>query len=158
MNDQSGQSDLLFDGALKLAALDAEDLSILSAHLQDATVRVGDMAYLKSMRRFALVASRFDWPNALQGICERCRAGLHFERVFKVLYTGFDPSVDKVLNLLAISFSPGDLPSGFVTLTFSGGAAIRLDVECVEAALSDIGPRWRVDCKPGHPSIEDAHA
>ena len=31
---------------LKLIALDAEDLGVISAHLQDAVLRVGDMVYL----------------------------------------------------------------------------------------------------------------
>ena len=65
---------------LKIAALDPEDLAILSAHLQDAEVKIGDMAYLPKAQRFALVASRFDWFGAGQGICERCQTGLHFER------------------------------------------------------------------------------
>ena len=140
--------------ALKLAALDAEDLAVISAHLQDATVRIGDMAYLPKSRRFVFVAARFDWVRALAGACERCRTGLHFERVFKVARSGFDLEPDRVLNLLAIMFTPGHAPSGTITLTFSGGAAIRLDVECIEAALSDIGPRWSVEDKPGHVTLE----
>ncbi len=156
MNDQSGQSEEA--PALKLAVLDAEDLAVISAHLQDATVRVGEMAYLPKTRRFALVASRFDWPRALRGARERCRTGLHFERVFRVLRSGFDQDADRVLNLLAIVFTPGEAPSGTITLTFSGGSAIRLEVECLEAALSDIGPRWPVADKPGHASVEVEHA
>lgn len=152
MNHQIGRSEDM--PALKLAALDAEDLAVISAHLQDATVRIGDMAYLPKSRRFVFVAAQFDWVRALAGACERCRTGLHFERVFKVVRTGFDQEPDRVLNLLAIMFSPGDAPSGTITLTFSGGAAIRLDVECIEAALSDIGPRWSVEDKPGHVTLE----
>ncbi len=53
--------------ALKIAALDPEDLAILSAHLQDAEVKIGDMAYLPKAQRFALVASRFDWFGAGAG-------------------------------------------------------------------------------------------
>ena len=156
MNDQTGQSK--DTPALKLAALDAEDLAVISAHLQDAIVSVGDMIYLPKSLRFALVASRFDWPRALRGTRERCRTGLHFERVFRVARSGFDQDPDRVLNLLAIMFTQGNAPSGTITLTFSGGAAIRLEVECVEAALSDIGPRWSVEDKPGHASLETEHA
>lgn len=144
--------------ALKLAALDSEDLAVISAHLQDAEVRVGDMAYLQQSMRFALVAARFDWVQALAGPCERCGTGLHFERVFKVVRAGFDQDPDRVLTLLAVMFTPGEAPSGTITLRFSGGAAIRLEVECIEAALSDIGPRWPVECKPGHLALEAEHA
>ena len=134
--------------ALKLAALDSEDLEVVSAHLQDATVRVGDMAYLPASRRFALVVSRFDWALSRQGPCERCSTGLHFERVLRVRRHGFDQAADRTLTLVAIVFVTDEAPSGTVILTFSEGAAIRLDVECLEAALQDIGPRWRVECKP----------
>ena len=47
-----------------------------------------------------------------------------------------------MLTLLALSFMPTDAPAGSVMLDFSDDGAVRLDVECLEAALSDIGPRW----------------
>lgn len=136
------------DPPLRLAALDVEDLAIVSTHLQDATVQVGDMAYLPGTRRFALVAARFDWVKAARGVCERCSTGLHFERVLSVKRAGFAQDTDATLNLAAIMFQPRDAPAGTVLLSFTGGAAIRLEVECVEAALSDLGPRWVVPCKP----------
>ncbi len=46
---------------LKLAALDAEDLTVISAHLQDAILRPEDLTYLMAEKRFALVLRRFDW-------------------------------------------------------------------------------------------------
>ncbi len=46
---------------LKLIALDADDLKVISAHLQDAVLRVGDIAYLPRERRFAALGNRFDW-------------------------------------------------------------------------------------------------
>lgn len=133
---------------LKIAALDPEDLAILSAHLQDAEIRVGDMAYLPAARRFALVGARFDWYAAGRGRCERCQTGLHFERVSRVQRAGFDQDPDTMLTLLAASFMPTDGPAGIVVLHFSGDGAIRLEVECLEAALSDIGPRWRCGNPP----------
>jgi hypothetical protein len=55
-----------------------------------------------------------------------------------------------VLNLLAVEFIPTDAPAGYVTLTFSGGAALRLDVECLEAELADLGPEWATAACPAH--------
>jgi hypothetical protein len=137
---------------LRLVALDSEDLAVLSANLQDALIKTSDMAYFPSMKRFALVASRFDWLRAAsQGAMERCRAGMHFERVLKVSRMGFDQrNAELVLNLLSVTFSESDPPAGHVTLTFSGGAAVRLDVECLEAQMRDIGPRWKAKGQPGH--------
>ena len=61
---------------------------------------------------------------------------------------------DRVLSLLAVRFEPSEHPSGFVTLTFSGDASIRLHVECIEAELTDLGPAWRARSKPQHPGAE----
>lgn len=137
--------------ALKLLAVDDEDLAVLSAHLQDALVLTRDIAFLHANRRFALVASRFDWEAQRAGRLERVKTGLHFDNVRNVSSQHFDRSNDEaVLNLLAIGFEPGEAPSGRIVLTFSSGVAIRLDVECVDAQLRDIGPRWTVQSCPGH--------
>jgi hypothetical protein len=136
---------------LRLIAFDAEDLAIVSAHLQDALARVGDMAWLPEQNRFALILSRFDWMSCECGHCERAAARLHFDRVRTVRQTGVPQQTpDVVLELLAVSFEPTDSPAGRVDLMFAGGAAIRLDVECLEAHLCDLGPRWTAKSRPGH--------
>ncbi|MBV8566470.1 MAG: DUF2948 family protein [Methylobacteriaceae bacterium] len=142
-------------GLMKLLAFDAEDLAVVSAAFQDAIVRVADMAFLPREQRFALAAARFDWVAALQDRRERCWTGLHFERVSDVKHIGVPQDTPAaMLNLLAIGFTPGDPPSGEISLTFSGGASIKLTVECIEAQMRDTGPRWQTKSLPGHP-IED---
>lgn len=141
---------------LKLLALDEEDLTIISSHLQDAVMLVGEMAYIPSQQRFAAVLNRFDWEKASRkgadGGYDRRRSALRFDRVRSAKLKHLSPSArNQVLSLLAISFEPGDAPSGFITLTFSGDATIRLEVECIEAELKDIGPAWRAKSKPRHP-------
>lgn len=139
---------------LKLISLDAEDLAVLSAHLQDAVIRVSDMAYVPAQKRFAALANRYDWGDSVasSGASRtRRRCGLRFERVLGARITGFDPSHgDAVLALLAVAFTETAAPGGHVTLTFSGGAAIRLDVECVEAELRDLGAAWSARQQPRH--------
>jgi hypothetical protein len=141
---------------LILIALDSEDLSVVSAHLQDAVLRVGDMAYLKAERRFAAVANRFDWGSIKDGTkakseAIRRRSGLRFERVQKAQITNLNlSSQDTVLSLLAISFEPAIDPEGIVTLHFSGGAAIRLTVDCIEAEMKDLGAAWATTKIPTH--------
>ncbi len=155
---------------LKLIALDADDLRVISAHLQDAVVRVADMAYLPKEKRFAAIANRFDWDKALSpppagtkapklrrgetGL-ERRRTALRFERVISAKVSSFDLKDRRAaLALLAITFSPEDdpdSPGGDVTLTFSGGAAIRLTVECLEFEMSDLGAAWSTKLAPAHP-------
>lgn len=138
---------------LKLLALDSEDLAVLSAHVQDAVVRVVDMGFARSDRRFALLMNRYDWTHdqpRSKGL--RKRAGLHFDRVLSVAYAGFDPaSPEGVLNLLALTFMPGpDGVSGIVELAFAGGGTVRLSVECLEARLADLGSAWAAAAKPAH--------
>lgn len=136
---------------LKLIALDAEDLSILSAHLQDSVLRVGDIAYQPADKRFALIANRFDWAEAHDK--QRRRTGVRFERVLSVKRSGIDPSAkEATLSLLAITFEPAEPPAGAITLVFSGEAAIRLDVECIEAELRDLGAAWAAAKVPKHPA------
>lgn len=151
---------------LKLMALDAEDLSVLAAHLQDAVLTAGDMTFLKGERRFALVANRFDWCGAAKPGCDdpdrdgftRRRTGIRFERVLGAKVSGLDPSKkDAALSLLTLTFEPENEPSGFVTLHFSGGGAVRLEVECIEAAMQDLGAAWATQRKPSHSGDDGNH-
>ncbi|SEF51316.1 DUF2948 family protein [Bosea lathyri] len=138
---------------LKLIALDADDLAIVSAHLQDAVLKVADFVYLPAERRFALAARRFDWEGAQHGHRRRRLAALHFERVSSVRSSKLDPkATDQVLSLLAITFATTDDPAGIVTLNFSDGAAIQLQVECIEAQMKDLGPVWEAVATPEHPN------
>jgi hypothetical protein len=141
---------------LKLIALDPEDLQVLSCHLQDAVIRIGDMAYLKAERRFAAIANRFDWERAARddsGAYQRRHAGLRFERVTAARVQGFDlQQKDTVLELLALTFEAAEEPSGSITLHFAGGGAVQLEVECIEAELRDLGAAWRANSKPVHAS------
>lgn len=140
---------------LKLLALDEEDLQVVSSHLQDAVVRVGDMVYLPSQKRFVAIVNRFDWESATdEGAKDfkRLRTGLRFDRVLSAKHKDLKPEKpDRVLSLLAIQFDAADAPSGKVTLTFSGGVTIQLEVECIEAELRDLGPAWATRNKPEHP-------
>ena len=138
---------------LRLLAQDEEDLAILSAHLQDMITHVGDMGFQPAQGIFALVGYRFDWLAAAEGRKERCHVGLHFDRVLKVAQKGIDQTHPEVsLNLLGITFTTTDSPAGVVELVFSGGAAVRLQVECLDAQLRDLGPRWQTRRQPGHAS------
>lgn len=141
---------------LKLTALDTEDLEIISAHMQDATLLVGDISYLPRQKKLALVANRFDWEGAAasdgKGVFRRCRCGLQINRVFSVKYNNVRrDNPDGVLSLLAILFHPGpEAPGGVIELTFAGGGAMRMEVECIEVALEDMGLSWETPRKPAH--------
>jgi hypothetical protein len=145
---------------LKLIALDEDDINVVSTHLQDAVVKTADIHWRPAERRLVVALNRFDWEAANSGSPQfrRRRAALRFERVSACKCRNCTAvEKDQVLNLLAISFTPTDSPAGVVTLTFSGGAALRLEVECLEAELADLGPAWTTDCCPAH-AIDDVMA
>jgi hypothetical protein len=134
---------------LHLQALDGEDLEVISAHMQDALVRVGDMRFVTNRRQFALAANRFAWEMAPAE--ERHRAGLHFENVLAVQRHGFTQADhEQILSILAISFSPQDAPAGEVTITFSGDKALKLKVEYLDAGMKDLGLSWQASRTPVH--------
>ncbi len=145
---------------LKLAAFDAEDLQVLSAHMQDAVIRVGDICYLPRERRFAFLANRFDWLSAGDGSggageFQRRRTVIHFERVLRAQSSRIrQDRKDAVLELLAVHFDETEPPGGWITLVCAGGGMIRLEVECIEAAMKDLGPSWSTRKCPCHP-LED---
>jgi hypothetical protein len=138
---------------LKLVALDTDDLAVVSAHVQDSIVKVGDILWRPSEKRVIVVVNRFDWETAQSGAPQYRRrlAALRFERVnaFKARNVVASDK-DKVLNLLAVEFAAADAPAGRVTFTFSGGAALQLEVECLEAELADLGPVWATAACPAH--------
>ena len=138
---------------LKLIALDTDDLEVISTHLQDAVVNVGDIVWLRSEKRVVLALNRFDWEaaSADQPQYQRRRTALRFERVNGVKCRSVQPKdKDAVLNLLSVEFQPTDAPAGVVVLTFAGGAALRLEVECLEAEIADLGPAWATKLCPAH--------
>ena len=135
---------------LRLTAFDTADLEIISAHMQDAVLKVGDIRFLKKAGKFALIANRFLWQTQKPPY-ERRQTGLSFDRVLSAksqrIRQGAD---DAILSLLSISFTPDEEPSGSIVLTFSGGGAITLKVECIEARLEDLGPAWETPNLPSH--------
>jgi Protein of unknown function (DUF2948) len=143
---------------LKLFAMDQDDLEVVSTHLQDALVCVGDVHWRPAERRLALGFARFDWEGSLSSPqYQRRRTALRFERVNSLKCRNINCS-DKtaMLNLLAVEFEEADAPAGVVILTFSGGGALRLEVECLECEMVDLGPVWETGACPRH--ADDATA
>lgn len=152
---------------LRLMALDEDDLNVISACLQDAVVVARDMTLVPGSRpsgskRFAMVVNRFAreagaMRRGFRKTYQRRRTALHFEGVRSARTFGFDRSEgDKVLALLAIHFEPhaepGSEPAGEISLVFAGDAMIVLNVDYIEAQMSDLGPAWSTTNVPRHPS------
>ena len=160
---------------LRLRAEDVEDITVLSACLQDATLSLGDIAWQPRQRRFALMLRRFRWEDEAQQTLRgarklgakphfRSQAGLHFDGVLRVQQQNLNPAAKtEPLELLSVLAEPAlpaapqtaadDAaadPAATLTLVFAGGGAIRLDVECIAAELQDIGPPYPVRRVPKH--------
>jgi len=136
---------------LKLLAQDEEDLKIISAHLQDAVMRVGDLAYLRKQRRFAAVVNRFCWECEERESGTRVRTGIHFDGVLRVQSSHVrqnDP--EAIAELLAIDFTPEADGGGTIDLLLSGGGRIRLHVECIDAVLRDMTEPRPAVARPEH--------
>lgn len=139
---------------LKLMALDGEDLSIISTHMQDSVFKLKDASFDRKHGQFILSANRFVWEHTTKKgqQPERCRSVLALKRVGNVRSYGFNrDNKEQVLSLLAVQFTQnGEGPDGTVELTLSGGGAIALDVECIEAQLADVSGGWETASQPQH--------
>lgn len=142
---------------LKLIALDRDDLEVMSAHLQDAVVKVREILWRPAEHRVVIALNRFDWEAAQDVVpsWQRRRAALRFDRVMSCKCRDLDCGAkDQVLNLLAVEFSETDAPGGEVILLFSGGGALRLEVECLEVETVDLGPVWTTANCPEHAGLQ----
>ena len=147
---------------LKLTALDKEDLTVISACLQDAVVRGSDLLYQPRRNRFVAIFNRFLWEDKFQQDsapeeARRVRTGIHFNSVLSVKSRGIGKDSNIILELLAIEAEENDDGATEIHLEFAAGASIRLEVECIDCYFSDIGDSWEARRTPSHPSEYESH-
>jgi hypothetical protein len=135
---------------LRLLAEDVEDLAIVAAALQDAVGKIGDIHYEAATRQLTLVLNRFRWEA--DGVAsQRVRAGVQFGGVLGVQARRLRRDApDAVIELLTIDFEPAEAPGGALILSFAGGGDLRLEVECIDAALADVSAPWPTKRTPAH--------
>lgn len=131
---------------LRLLAEDAVDLQIISAALQDAIMRPVDIRWEKEARRLTIVLSRFCWECG----GTRVMAAMQFGDVEAVKSRRLPRLPESALELLALDFEPTEAPGGRVILMFAGGGDLRIDVECLDAVLTDLSDRWPARVAPTH--------
>jgi len=127
---------------LKLIALDPDDLAVISAHVQDARLQATDIVWRQDEKRLVIGMNRLDWGQTLSGGTEprRLVAALRIDRVLACKSRNIDPEqAETVLELVGIEFHPREAPGGSAVLLFTHGGALRLDVECLECELTDLG-------------------
>lgn len=143
---------------LRLMAMDAHDLQIISALVQDAVFPASEMTWSRKDRRFALLLNRFRWEDAPGAKArkrdfERVQSVLVIEDVTAVKTQGVEKDADTVMSLLSLSFEPGLDGTGRVLLTLSGDGAIACDVEALEVVLKDVTRPYVAPSRkaPSHP-------
>ncbi len=132
---------------LRLLAEDADDLHIISAALQDAIMRPVDIVWEPQGRRVTIALSRFCWECG----GTRVMAAMQFGDVLAVKSRRLPRGPETALELLAMDFEPGEAPGGRVIMMFAGGGDLRIDVECLDAVLTDLSERWPARLAPSHP-------
>lgn len=133
---------------LQLLAEDPDDLAVISAALQDAVAKVGDISYETKARRLTIAFNRFRWEA---GAKQRVRSALQLGGVMALQQRKIRRDRrDAVLELLTIGFEAGEAPGGVLTLTFAGGGDLRAEVECVDAVLADVSAPWPTPRSPAH--------
>jgi hypothetical protein len=131
-----------------LLAQDEEDLAVISAALQDAVAKVGDIVFEAKARRLTIAFNRFRWEA---GERQRVRSALQLGGVLGVQTRKIRRDRrDAVLELLAIGFEVGEPPGGTLTLNFAGGGDLRVEIECVDAVLADLSQPWPTPRAPAH--------
>ena len=133
---------------LRLLAQDAEDLAVISAAMQDAVAKVGEISYEATARRLTMGFNRYRWES---GESERVHSGLQLGGVLKVQTRKIRRGArDAVLEVLAVTFEPGEAPGGVITISCAGGGDLRAVVECVDAVLADVSEPWPTPRTPTH--------
>lgn len=127
---------------LHLIGHEADDIPVLSALLQDAAVRVDDIAFDAKARRFVLVANRYCWER---DVPTRTRSAVRVEGVMRAQRKEWPTDGNAVLELLAIRADEAGL-----TLDFAGGPSVRLETECIDLVLEDLAGPWGARTMPRH--------
>ena len=135
---------------LRLLAQDPDDMEVISAALQDAVTKIGNIHWDAKARSVTIAFNRYRWEaEGRRG--ERVRTGLQVGGVLDVKSRRLRRNAKAaVLELLAVAFEPGDAPGGTITFTFAGGGDLAVSVECVDAALADLSDPWPTPRKPAH--------
>ncbi len=129
---------------LRLQALDADDLQVISSLIQDSVFPITEMTWQPAKRRFGLLLNRFRWEDRDSAIkrgrqVERVQSMLVIADVLKVASNGIDRSdKDLILSLLSVAFEPDEDGAGRLELVLAGDGALAIDVECLDVSLRDV--------------------
>lgn len=151
-NFEFPEANLTEANTLRLMAVDAEDLKIISAACQDGVCKPADLVYEARKRRFSIEFNRFRWEQDAAGKEQRVRSALSLEDVTGVKARGLPPkSADLVLSLMSVEWQDGEeAPSGEFRLIFAGDGELVVSADCLDATLVDVSQPWPTKNRPAH--------
>lgn len=139
---------------LKLIAFEASDMQVISALIQDSLVCAGDMNYSRKTRQFSLILRRYVWEGKRkkwwffssnkQWRGERRLSILHFNFVKSVKSQNIN-NKDEILSLLSVETTARE-----IKFYFANDRTLVLEVENIEAQLTDQGGGWQANMRPKH--------
>ena len=139
---------------LKLVAKTKDDISVLSAHLQDSIVNVSDIAKLEKNKILLIQLNRFMWEDVEKGVFrknKRIRTVLKFENVINAHSKNINQSKkDKFLDFLTIETNLMPDNNYEMKIVFAGDSIIKIIAEVIEVTLDDQGEAWDTKNKPKH--------
>ena len=147
------------EAALALRAETPDDLTVLSALVQDAVLPITEIRWDRRARRLSLLINRFRWED--RAAAERGRRG--YERVQSLLsvsdVTGVaSQGIDRtdretVLSILSLAGEPLSGGVGRIVVTLAGDGALAATVECLGVDLRDVTRPYLAPSRraPGHP-------
>jgi len=141
---------------IKLMAHDAQDLSVISALMQDAIGKTSEVTWLSDKRIFALSLNRFRWEDAETAQTEgrpyeRVRTNLYVEDVSAAKFVGFNVAKgQEAFEMLSISFTVGEDGTGEVAIDCAGGAGFSLSIETLDIRMADMDTVWQTEHLPQH--------
>ena len=145
------------ENRLKLRAVAAEDVEIMSALLQDGLVAASDLHYQKDAASFVMVINRFCWEQVDDTEPEkqpnRCLCGLKVAHVQRVSQRGLYAGGNQFYNLLSITYEETKENKKVVkrlTFTFSDGYGIRLTLDELALIVRDIAAPHPGLARPQH--------
>ena len=148
---------MIEENRLKLRAVAAEDIEVLSTLLQDGLVAASDLHHEKDEASFVMAINRFCWEQAIDGVSEtqpnRCLCGLMVGHVKHVSQRGFSAGANQFYNLLSITYEKtkeNEKALNRLTFTFSDGYGIRLTVDDLALIVQDIAVPHPGLARPQH--------
>ena len=135
---------------LKLKAVAAEDIEVLSALLQDSLVAAPDIRFLAEDACLVMVLNRYCWEQNSkdsQTQPQRCMCGLKVTSISQIRQRGLSGQPNQFYNLLSITYEEA---TRRLTFTFSEGCGIRLDVDRLALLVQDVADPHPGFARPQH--------